>query len=147
MCALDRESRQARQVTLKWYEVDWMVSCGIRVQVQSRLSNNPAQTGVGTVNTTAPEVLRGDAFDGKKADTFSFGVMLWELVTRRIPWTDWKPLRVYANLVAHGCEHVKVRHVKVFINERLGCPGWLGARLILGCLSSGHDMGRCCHSL
>ena len=77
--------------------------------MKSRLSNNPSQTGIGTVNSTAPEVLRGDSFDGKKADAFSFGVMMWELVTRSIPWDNWKPLRVYANLVTNGCAAVNVR--------------------------------------
>jgi hypothetical protein len=51
-------------------------------------------------------VLRGEAFDGKKADAFSFGVMMWEIVTRSIPWNNWKPLGVYANLVTNGCAAV-----------------------------------------
>lgn len=93
-----------------------------RVKVQSRLSNNLAASGMGTVNSTAPEVLRGDKFDGQKADAYSLGIMMWELATRSIPWKDWKPLRVYALAVTHGCAAVK-RELR-FPQDR-GLPeGW-----------------------
>lgn len=94
-----------------------------RVKVQSRLSNNLAASGMGTVrnsdcpstlcspgarvwglrtlprltppflwppqvNSTAPEVLRGDKFDGQKADAYSLGIMMWELATRSVRATN-----------------------------------------------------------
>lgn len=42
---------------------------------------------VGTPHWAAPEVLRGEAL-GPKADVFSFGVLLWEMLSRRHPHAD-----------------------------------------------------------
>lgn len=41
-------------------------------------------TGVGTPLYMAPEVLRGDVY-GEAADVWAFGVIVWELVERRVP--------------------------------------------------------------
>jgi serine/threonine protein kinase len=41
----------------------------------------------GTVEYAAPEVLRGEPFT-EKCDVWSFGVVLWELLTRRRPYAD-----------------------------------------------------------
>jgi serine/threonine protein kinase len=41
----------------------------------------------GTTQWMAPEIIRTDGRDyDEKVDVFSFGVNLWELMTRRIPW-------------------------------------------------------------
>jgi serine/threonine-protein kinase CTR1 len=47
----------------------------------------------GTPAWMAPEVLRGEAFN-EKADVFSFGVVLWELLSRQEPWADKKPVQI-----------------------------------------------------
>lgn len=58
----------------------------------------------GTPHWAAPEVLRGEAL-GPEADTYSFGVLLWEMLTQRLPhkglsfgqvlasvgWAGWTP--------------------------------------------------------
>ena len=36
----------------------------------------------------APEVFRGDQNYTKKVDVFSFGIVLWELATRKTPWKE-----------------------------------------------------------
>lgn len=41
----------------------------------------------GTVEYCAPEVLRGQPFS-EKADVWSFGVVLWEMLERRRPYAD-----------------------------------------------------------
>jgi serine/threonine protein kinase len=41
----------------------------------------------GSPSWMAPEVLRGDDFDDK-SDVYAFGVIMWELMMRRIPWPD-----------------------------------------------------------
>jgi serine/threonine protein kinase len=50
-------------------------------------------TGIGTVQYTSPEVMRGEKV-GEKSDVFSFGVVLWELVTGKQPWMGWRPEQV-----------------------------------------------------
>lgn len=45
-----------------------------------------ATTMAGTVQWMAPEVVKESY--GRKADVFSFGMVLWELLTCRIPWEN-----------------------------------------------------------
>jgi len=44
-----------------------------------------AQTRVGTLQWVAPEVLRGEKYS-TKADLWSYGVVMWEVVTAKIPF-------------------------------------------------------------
>ena len=44
--------------------------------------------GVGTPLWSAPEILRKDRNYGPSIDLYSFGIMMWELVTRDEPWAD-----------------------------------------------------------
>ena len=55
----------------------------------------------GTPNYMAPEVLRNERFN-EKADVFSAGVVLWELITRKEPYKGMAPLQVIAAVVFQG---------------------------------------------
>ncbi|KAL6519767.1 hypothetical protein OROMI_032661 [Orobanche minor] len=65
------------------------------------------KTGQGTPQWMAPEVLRNEPSD-EKADVYSFGVILWELVTQKIPWESLNSVQVIG---AVG-----------FMNQRLDMP-------------------------
>ncbi|KAI3913497.1 hypothetical protein MKW98_003976 [Papaver atlanticum] len=52
-------------------------------------------TGNGTPQWMAPEVIRNEPAD-EKSDVFSFGVVLWELSTLKIPWSDLNSMQVIA---------------------------------------------------
>ncbi|KAL3648566.1 hypothetical protein CASFOL_004969 [Castilleja foliolosa] len=65
------------------------------------------KTGKGTPQWMAPEVIRNELSD-EKADVYSFGVILWELVTQKIPWESLNSIQVIG---AVG-----------FMNERLDMP-------------------------
>lgn len=69
----------------------------------------------------APEVLRNEN-SNEKCDVYSFGVILWELATLKLPWSGMNPMQVVG---AVG-----------FQNRRLEIPKELDplvARIILEC--------------
>ncbi|KAJ4461032.1 putative Serine/threonine-protein kinase CTR1 [Paratrimastix pyriformis] len=76
--------------------------------------------GAGTPAYSAPEALRGERI-WLPADVFSFGVCLWELVTRQVPWAD-EPVIRLMTIVAGGSR----------LPIPADCPP-LFARLIVGC--------------
>ncbi|GAA0186515.1 non-receptor serine/threonine protein kinase [Lithospermum erythrorhizon] len=51
------------------------------------------KTGKGTPQWMAPEVLRNE-LSNEKADVYSFGVILWELATQKIPWDNLNSMQV-----------------------------------------------------
>ncbi|CAH8361546.1 unnamed protein product [Eruca vesicaria subsp. sativa] len=63
--------------------------------------------GKGTPQWMAPEVLRNESAD-EKSDIYSFGVVLWELATEKIPWETLNSMQVIG---AVG-----------FMNQRLEIP-------------------------
>jgi len=49
--------------------------------------------GIGTSQYTAPEVLRSERYD-TRADVFSFGVILWEIHARKIPYSEMNQMQI-----------------------------------------------------
>lgn len=47
----------------------------------------------GTFQYMAPEILRNKPYS-EKADVFSFGILLWELVARKLPFFGMQPMQV-----------------------------------------------------
>ncbi|XP_024993761.1 serine/threonine-protein kinase EDR1-like isoform X2 [Cynara cardunculus var. scolymus] len=52
-----------------------------------------SKSAAGTPEWMAPEVLRNEP-SNEKCDVYSFGVILWELATLRIPWTEMNSMQV-----------------------------------------------------
>lgn len=78
-----------------------------RVQSQSGIMT--AETG--TYRWMAPEIIEHKPYD-KKADVFSFGIVLWELLTGKVPYADMTPLQAAVGVV---------QKVILFFCTALGC--------------------------
>ncbi|RWR82765.1 Protein kinase domain-containing protein [Cinnamomum micranthum f. kanehirae] len=52
-----------------------------------------SKSTAGTPEWMAPEVLRNEQ-SNEKCDIYSFGVILWELATMRMPWSGMNPMQV-----------------------------------------------------
>ncbi|XP_076952759.1 serine/threonine-protein kinase STY17-like [Bidens hawaiensis] len=80
------------------HEVVKVADFGVaRVQTQSGVMT--AETG--TYRWMAPEVIEHRPYD-HKADVFSFGVVLWELLTGEVPYSCLTPLQAAVGVVQHG---------------------------------------------
>eukprot|EP01024_Parvocaulis_polyphysoides_P019632 TRINITY_DN18958_c0_g1_i5.p2 TRINITY_DN18958_c0_g1~~TRINITY_DN18958_c0_g1_i5.p2 ORF type:complete len:143 (+),score=25.11 TRINITY_DN18958_c0_g1_i5:74-502(+) len=53
----------------------------------------------------APEIVEHKPY-GPKADVFSFGIVLWELMTARIPYDNMTPLQAAVGVVQKGMRPV-----------------------------------------
>eukprot|EP01047_Picozoa_sp_COSAG01_P016953 COSAG01_NODE_885_length_12924_cov_63.044990_4_plen_230_part_00 len=77
--------------------------CDFGLSVQQPPNEEGAGEGVGAVDQelggtapySAPEVLLGKELQ-EGADVFAFGVILWEIITRRRPWAMVHPARISA---------------------------------------------------
>ena len=56
---------------------------------------------VGTPHYTAPEVL-AHAHYGPKVDIYSFAIVLWEMLTKEVPFSDKLPYSIYDHVVTCG---------------------------------------------
>ena len=62
----------------------WMTDIGVSIEDARGTMTKAA----GTLQWMAPEVFRGDQNYTKAVDVYSFGMVLWELATRKVPWKD-----------------------------------------------------------
>ena len=83
-------------------------------RIESSDSSPPMTEDQGTTAWMAPEVMTGasgvggavsgggGAAYGLPADVFSFGVILWELTTRQLPWSSFRDVREISQRVCAG---------------------------------------------
>ncbi|XP_073111935.1 uncharacterized protein [Elaeis guineensis] len=108
---------------------NWTVKVGdFGLSCLKSSSTLTAKSTQGTPQWMAPEVLRGEC-SNEMSDVFSFGVILWELMTESVPWSHLNSLQVVG--------------VVGFMDRRLDLPEGLDPRvasIICDCWES--DPGR-----
>ncbi|KAI4389626.1 hypothetical protein MLD38_001832 [Melastoma candidum] len=89
---------KAANLLMDEYNVVKIADFGVaRVQTQSGVMT--AETG--TYRWMAPEVVEHKPYN-HKADVFSFGIVLWELLTTQLPYEDLTPLQAAVGVVHKG---------------------------------------------
>jgi len=69
-------------------EADWTVKvCDFGLSQLKKSAFLTSKTEIGTAEWMAPEILRNEKSD-ESCDVFSYGVILWELVTGERPWSE-----------------------------------------------------------
>ncbi|GMP44590.1 hypothetical protein CsSME_00013459 [Camellia sinensis var. sinensis] len=79
----------------------------MKVKVETPSGVMTAETG--TYRWMAPEVIEHKPYD-RKADVFSFGVVLWELLTGKLPYEHLSPLQAAVGVVQKGLRPVIPDH-------------------------------------
>ncbi|KAJ4714110.1 Kinase family protein [Melia azedarach] len=90
-----------------------------RVQAQSGVMT--AETG--TYRWMAPEVIEHKPYD-YKADVFSFGIALWELLTGELPYSGLTPLQAAVGVVQKGLRPIIPKHTQPRLAELLERCWW-----------------------
>lgn len=106
---------KAANLLMNENEVVKIADFGIsRMQLQSGVMT--AETG--TYRWMAPEVIEHRPYN-HKADVFSFGILLWELLTGKLPYVHLTPLQAAVGVVQKGLRPSIPRHTHPKVVELL----------------------------
>mmetsp|Transcript_2026 Transcript_2026/g.4884 ORF Transcript_2026/g.4884 Transcript_2026/m.4884 type:complete len:301 (-) Transcript_2026:119-1021(-) len=75
---------------------------GLARMLESSVANTSLTVGVGTPYWMAPEVFAGGAYN-EKIDVYSYGMVLFEIVFRQIPFEEIEPQMVRKHVLKGNC--------------------------------------------
>jgi len=67
----------------------------------SRIQVSETMSRLGTLQYSAPEILRGEHYT-EKADVYSFGIIIWEMLTELVPFEGVAPAKVASEVAYHS---------------------------------------------
>ncbi|KAF5730087.1 serine/threonine-protein kinase HT1-like [Tripterygium wilfordii] len=87
----------------------------------------------GTYRWMAPEMIK-EKHHTKKVDVYSFGIVLWELLTAMIPFDDMTPDRLHLQSLIRMQDHHYLQHVRwhfVISLTGVGQAMWIGDHILM----------------
>ena len=100
------------------YNINGLVKVADFGVAREVVSTGSMTAETGTYRWMAPEVIAHKPYDAK-ADVYSFGVLLWELITGEVPYADVSPMQAAIGVVQRGMRPVIPGTCPAYINELL----------------------------
>ena len=85
-------------------------------RLRSQSSDAAMTANVGTVHWMAPEVLRGAVYN-ESVDIYSFGILLWELLTGKCPYEGKNSVEIALGVVQHHLRPELPMHLSIAIKH------------------------------
>ena len=86
------------QIKLKFKLADFGLS---RLIDQNKQELSTLRPGAGTPAYSSPEVLRGGQIT-HTCDQWSFAILCWEIMTKKIPWQGHNQIQIFEELTKHN---------------------------------------------
>jgi len=91
----------ARNILLSKHLDAKVADFGMSRQTEAEDSQGTTQTTVGPLKWMAPEAISQNQYS-KATDSFSFGVVMWEIITEQEPWVGMTSVEVAIGVVTEG---------------------------------------------
>lgn len=81
-------------------------------QADALMMSRRMTLGIGTPRYMAPEIARSEHLYDLSVDIYSFGVLLWQLLTNRLPYKNFTEIKHFLIKVAFGGKRPPLKHIR-----------------------------------